>query len=272
VGSKNIVIPVRGIGRSWRATDVPIFPPHAHSAEVDVFQIGCDGFETFFRQGIGQHVQQSAAAGEAGGKDVHAGAVAVQFDLVDRAAPHAAIQRADRLDRLAGEQHLALADDGHARAQVGDVLDDMCGQDHHHAFADLGEQVEEAVAFLRIESRGGLVDDHQARIADQRLGNAEALAHAAGVGAELALAHVPQVHLAQQRLDQFAPFALHGDALEHGEVFQHRLGRDLRIHAELLRQIAEQAAGGLLVGEQVHLVELDRARVRILQRGDRAHQ
>ena len=53
-----------------------------------------------------------------------------------------------------------------------------------------------------IEAGGRLVDDHQPRIAEQRLRDAEALAHAAGERAELALAHVPQIDLLQQCLDR----------------------------------------------------------------------
>src|SRR3546814_9914200 len=75
----------------------------------------------------------------------------VQRGLVDRLLPHSAVERSNRLARLAGQAQLALGDDRHARAQVGDVLDDMRGQDHHHLITDLGQQVEEAVALLRSE-------------------------------------------------------------------------------------------------------------------------
>ena len=44
------------------------------------------------------------------------------------------------------------------------------------------------------------------------------------------------------------------------------------IHAELLRQIAEDLADLVLLGQHVEAVELDRAGVGILQGGDRAHQ
>ena len=55
-----------------------------------------------------------------------------------------------------------------------------------------------------IEPRGRLVDDDQLRVAEQRDGDAEALAHAAGEAAELLLARVPQVRLLEQRVDDVA--------------------------------------------------------------------
>ena len=77
----------------------------------------------------------------------------------------------------------------------------MRREDDDDVLADLGQQVQEAVALFRIEAGGRLVDDDEPRIAEQRLRDAEALAHAAGERAELALAHVPQVDLLQQRFD-----------------------------------------------------------------------
>ena len=51
----------------------------------------------------------------------------------------------------------------------------------------LGEQVVEAQALLGIEPGGGLVDDDEPRIAGDRLGDAEPLAHAARVALDRAL-------------------------------------------------------------------------------------
>ena len=87
------------------------------------------------------------------------------------------------------------------------VLDDVRGEDDDAVLAELAEQVEEAHALGRIEAGRGLVDDDQLRVAEQRDGDAEALPHAARVAAQLLLAHVPQVGLAQQRLDDVAPRA-----------------------------------------------------------------
>ena len=78
--------------------------------------------------------------------------------------------------RRAFEAQLAARQHRHARAQIGHVIDDVGGQDHHHVLANARQQVEEAVALFRIEARGGFVDDDQFGLADQRLRNAEALA------------------------------------------------------------------------------------------------
>ena len=77
---------------------------------------------------------------------------------------------------------------------------------------------------LGIETGGRLVDDDQFRIAEQRLRDAEALAHAAGEGAEVLLARVVEVRALQQRVDGVAPLARVDDPLQHREVIQHRLG------------------------------------------------
>ena len=111
-------------------------------------------------------------------------------------------RRGDQLGRRALQPHPAVGDDRHARAEVGDVLDDVGRQDDHHVLADLGQQVEEAVALLRVEAGGRLVDDDQLGIADQRLGDAEALAHAAGEAGQRLLAHRPEVGLVEQGLDR----------------------------------------------------------------------
>src|SRR5918912_243316 len=65
----------------------------------------------------------------------------------------------------------------------------------------------------RIEARRRLVDDDELGVADEGLGDAEALAHAAGEGAELLPPHVPQVDPAQEGLDYVLPLPLAGDAL-----------------------------------------------------------
>src|SRR5262249_23319052 len=148
----------------------------------------------------------------------------------------------------AGHEEPAFGHHRHALAQIGHVLDDVRRENHDDLLADLGEEIEKAVALFRIEARGRLIDDDEARIADQRLSDAEALPHAARERAELALAHVPQVYFLEQRLDDRARFAAR-DSLQHREVEQHRLRRDLGIHAEILWQITQRASQAILVFE-----------------------
>jgi hypothetical protein len=61
-------------------------------------------------------------------------------------------------------------------------------------------------------------------VAEQRLGDAEALAHAAGKAAELLLAHRPQVDLLQQALDHLATLLAIEVTLERGKVVEQVFG------------------------------------------------
>ena len=63
-----------------------------------------------------------------------------------------------------------------------------------------------------------------------------------------------------------------GDALQHGEVVEQARRARFGIHAELLRQIAERLADLILLADDVDAVEGDGASVRLLERGDDAHQ
>jgi hypothetical protein len=162
-----------------------------------------------------------------------------QFGAVDAEAEHAAVERADQRGGGVAGDDAAGHQDRHARAQIGDVVDDVRRQDHDAALADLGQQVVEAVALLGVQPGSGFVDDDQLRVPDQCLGDAEALAHAAGESRDRTLAHVPQVHLLQQRLHRLAPLTSGGDPLEHGQVIEHRQCRHARIDAEILRQVAQ---------------------------------
>ena len=85
------------------------------------------------------------------------------------------------------------------RAKLRDVFDDVRGENDDDFVADRREQIEEAVALFGIETRGRFVDDDELRLADQRLRDAEALAHAAGISGERFLAHLPEIHLVEQR-------------------------------------------------------------------------
>ena len=175
--------------------------------EVEVLEAARHGFEARARQRVGQHVDHRAAGEEARGDHLVVAPMRLEFALADALAPDPAVHRLDQLERRAGADDAAGGDDRHARAQVGDVLDDVRRQDHDHVLADLGQQVEEAVALLGVEAGGGLVDDDQLRLAEQRLRDAEALAHAAGEAGQRLLAHVPEVDLLQQRLDGLLAFA-----------------------------------------------------------------
>ena len=103
----------------------------------------------------------------------------LQIAAPDRLGPDIAACQRDEILRRALQLDAPRRQHCHAWAQIGDILDDMGRQDHHDILADFGQQIEEAVAFLRVETGGGFVDDDQFGIADQRLRDAEALPHPA---------------------------------------------------------------------------------------------
>jgi hypothetical protein len=77
------------------------------------------------------------------------------------ATPNAPAQSGDCRQWLGLEENLPFVDDGHAAAQLRDVVDDVCRQDHDGLLTDLAEEIEEAHALGGIEARGGLVDDDE---------------------------------------------------------------------------------------------------------------
>src|SRR5947209_92698 len=142
--------------------------------------------------------------------------------------------------RIILESNAAAVDDRDARAELTHVIDDVRRQDDDAVLSELGEEIEKANALLGIEAGGGLVDDDKTWIAKQRDGNPEPLAHAAGKAAEQLRPIALQIRLLEQGVDQSATLLAIGDPLEHGEMVEQVLGADLRIDAELLRQVAQR--------------------------------
>ncbi len=60
--------------------------------------------------------------------------------------------------------------------------------------------------------------------------------------------------------------------LHNGQMLQHVERGYLGIHPELLRQVAKNPANLVFLAEHVDAIEIDAARVGILQRGNGAHQ
>ena len=186
--------------------------------------------------------------------------------------PYFALQSLKSFLRSAFEQQLSGGDDGHAWAKLADVFDDVRGEDDRDVAAYRRKQIQKAIALGRVEAGGGLVDDDQAWLAQQRLRDAEALLHAAGIGAERLLAKGPEIGLVQQRFDHLFALARVGDAFHHGKVGEHVGGGYLGINTEFLRQVAERLAYRILFFEDVDPIQKDRPAVGLLQGRDGAHQ
>src|SRR5678816_3614860 len=112
----------------------------------------------------------------------------------------------------------------------------MCIQQQHSALlGELGEQPVEAVALFGIETRGGLIDNDEPRIARDRLRDAESLTHAPGILFHLAPGGVSEVHALEQRGRELLSLLAAGDALELEEVLEHGLAGQMREKPEVLR-------------------------------------
>ena len=84
------------------------------------------------------------------------------------------------------------------------IRDDVRGQNDDTFAGQIGEQVAEAHTLLGVEPDGGFIHDQQLRVIEQRLGNADALFHPAGISAERTFGGVDQVDHHQQLINPAA--------------------------------------------------------------------
>src|SRR5687768_2706266 len=161
-----------------------------HGGEVDVLEIRLDRLELRAGRRLAVDVDDRTAGEKLGGDDRVLALDVRQLALGDHAAPDTSAQLLDGDERLGLEDDLAVVDDRHAAAELGDVLDDVRREDDDGVLAEVAEEIEEAHALGGVESGGWLVDDDELRIREEGDGDAEALAHTAGVAAELLLACV----------------------------------------------------------------------------------
>jgi hypothetical protein len=181
----------------------------------------------------------------------------------------------DRRARFRGRRlrdEATVLDHGEARAEDRDVLDDVRRQQHDAPLGELREDVVETQPFLGIESRRRFVDDDQPRIAGDRLRDPEALAHPARVALDLALRGEREVHAPEQLVAEFLDAARSTHALQSQEVREHRASGQVRIEAEVLREIAEFLPHALGVRDDVLSVERDAPRRRLEQSREDPHE
>src|SRR5579872_92376 len=146
------------------------------------------------------------------------GDVRGQLDLVDSLSPNGSLQTADECKRLSLEQHPTASEHSHPRTQLSDVLHNVRRQNDYHLLANLSQQIQEAISLLGIQSRGRLVDDYESGVANERLGDAKTLAHAAGEAGDRFVAHLPEIHLTEQAFHGVLTLADGCNALEHSHV------------------------------------------------------
>src|SRR5947209_9210992 len=109
-------------------------------------------------------------------------------------------------------------DDRHLPAEITHIRNDMRRKDHNDVLANGAEQVMEADTLFRIETRRRLIHDDQLRIAQQGLGNAEALFHASGKAPQGLLPMLKQVGLLQKRRYHIASFLGIVNSFERGKM------------------------------------------------------
>ena len=108
-----------------------------------------------------------------------------EFLARDGLSPDRAAECVEHGARIALATHPSIHQDRHALAHIRHVVHDVGREHNNDVFADLAQQPEKASALLGVESSSRLVDDDEARVADEGLRDPESLAHAAGERAEL---------------------------------------------------------------------------------------
>ena len=161
------------------------FPKHGDSLvlrvageiqEIDVLQHGRDGMEPGAGRGRREDADFVLSAGKVRADHMEVGFQGAKFVVGGHdPRPDLPFDRGQCFRRHALQQNLAIGDDRHARAKLVDIVHDMGGKNDRHFAPDGGEKIEEAVALGGVETGGRLVHDDEARIGEQRLGDAEAL-------------------------------------------------------------------------------------------------
>jgi hypothetical protein len=125
-------------------------------------------------------------------------------------------------------------------AGLHNVVDDVGRQQHSPASGQGGEKVAESEPLFGVKPRGRFVDDEQARVVEDGLGNPDPAFHATGVGFELPGGGTVE----GDQLEDFAHTGRStvpvGDAFEYGQVVEELAGVEVGVEAELLGQVAER--------------------------------
>ena len=122
-------------------------------------------------------------------------------DELDFDHPVAANSPVDVLDRPVHQQ-LAALDDADRRAAIGQLAEDVAGDQNRLAHPpQLFEQRFDFQPGSRIEPAGGFVQDQHRRIVNQRFGQAQPLLHAARQAVDEVVALVGQVQQFQHVAD-----------------------------------------------------------------------
>ena len=168
-------------------------------------------------------------------------------------------------------EKLAVGEDGDTCGHGFHVGDDVRGENNDAFAGKFREKIAEADALFGIETGGGLVDDEELRIVEERLRDADALAHAAGIAAERALGDVSEIYEREEFRDAPAGSG-GGDAFHGGEIVEEFDGAKIGVDAEVLRKVAEDGAKSVGIASNVGVVPEDAAGGGLRDGGEDAHE
>ena len=157
---------------------------------------------------------------------------------------------------------VAVVDDRGDVAGLLDLVEQVRGEQHGAALGDqLADQVAELEDAGGVEAVDRLVEDQQLGVAEQAAGDAEALAHAERVGADLVVGPAAEADALERGVDApvgalVARRGVHVQVLAAGEMavearlLDDRADARQRLRAVVLAEQADRAAGGLREPEQ----------------------
>src|SRR5256712_6756264 len=139
----------------------------------------------------------------------------------------------------------AAVDDGKAGAHPLGDLQDMGREEHHLSLlAEVLAAVFHLAGALRIQAYGGLVEEENLRIVEQRRGQGDLLPHAPGVAGKEVIAPLPEVEELEQRVDAaIAKAAL--DVVEVAGELEELACAQLVIEGGRVRDVTDHCLGPL---------------------------
>ena len=111
------------------------------------------------------------------------------------------VEALEELRGRGGPDEPAAVEDGDVIADALDVVEDVGGVEDGDLAPELAHEVEDLAAADRVERADGLVEQQDGRRTDQGLGDAEPLAHAAGVRVGAAVGGVGEADPGEDRGD-----------------------------------------------------------------------
>ena len=195
-----------------------------------------------------------------------------QFRIGDESFEDESVDGRTRGARRRVCDDFARANDRKAWTEGRHIVDDVRREKHHAARAHLSKQSVEALTLFWVEARGRLVDDENARIPSDRLREAKALPHTAGVPTNLALCSAREIHALEQFIGKSASAVRSRDTFQLQQELQHRAAREIGIKAEVLREIPKALAHVPRMLDDVDAVEEHLARGRLDEPRDDVHE